>query len=103
MTPQDKNHTPLPWIIRNFVDDRIFIESEKQRDAALGEIFIVELNHRDMNEQTANAKFIVRAANSHYALVNALEKLFNDIDIKNSLTLQDIEDLARILKAAKKI
>lgn len=69
-----QKHTPLPWY-------------KNHRDEIVHETLPVKIAtmHREGNEHEqleANAAFIVRACNSHYELLEALEKcraLFSEI------------------------
>lgn len=64
-------HTPLPWRIRVGP-----LNNEEFCDLSIcGDIFIVaDINGPQYAHQAANTEFIVRAVNSHYALVEALSE-----------------------------
>lgn len=76
MTTQPK-HTPTPWKAiehenKNAFEGNIVITPNDMNDA------VCTVWTCDTEEETqANAAFIVRACNSHAALVEALEDLFN--------------------------
>ena len=58
-------HTPTPWRLgRNGTDYCVFFGDEK---------FVADCEASDTDEDRANAAFIVRAVNSHQALVDALK------------------------------
>jgi hypothetical protein len=61
-------HTPTPWRISKQHRDQSFMLDSPRRG-----IFRLDPFTSGMNDATANAAFIVRAVNSHAALVEALE------------------------------
>lgn len=60
-------HTPGPWRVVHTADDRTFIDTEESNDN-----FIAQVD-RNVTEYEANAAFIVRACNSHEAILEALK------------------------------
>ena len=75
-----RKHTPIPWAIS---DVGIGFEIEALVDGKLSIIAQTQQlrpNDRDVNhtERKANAAFIVRAVNSHDALVAALKELLEE-------------------------
>jgi acetone carboxylase gamma subunit len=82
-------HTPLPWEAE---DVDIFAA-----DCDFHTVATCECNHtcRDEDEQAANAALIVRAVNSHHALVAALQSLAADAKWQNAP-----DDLLKAARAA---
>lgn len=70
----EQKHTPLPWVV-NEMDDT-FIETTSGK----GICEIPSNGCYDYSELDHNAKFIVRACNSHYDLVEALEMIVDYLD-----------------------
>lgn len=62
---QEVKHTPLPWKQNNV------------GDVVSGKTVILETYD---NQDEANAAFIVRACNAHYALIEALEGLLKEMN-----------------------
>ena len=87
-------HTATPWDVD--FDDPIFCDfypEERGMSFIVGRNFgglvaaslpwPTELESGDFSRVTANAAFIVRAANSHAALVEALDKIFSYVSYIN--------------------
>lgn len=72
-----KTHTPIPWKVQVSQNDKgqkrvSIVTSDKYPD------YIGSLdNHTEDDE--ANAEFIVRCVNSHEVLVNAVNRLINEV------------------------
>ena len=92
-------HTPTPWIIASQIaGEGIWIESEGDEPE---EICKVSAETTGEKEAKANAAFIVRACNSHAALVEALE-LVDDMWANNGEpTDEHIRRIRAALKLAK--
>lgn len=80
------NHTPLPWYVtRTRADGNFerFLVNQKAPEPVLVAICdTVETLERDFitpEMAEANASFIVRACNSHYALVEACKAILKDL------------------------
>jgi hypothetical protein len=71
MTETKAQHTPLPWTYEGFTS--IFAPSGLA-------VANTRADHFGADRAQANAAFIVRACNSHYEMVEALETLLADID-----------------------
>ena len=96
-------HTPTPW---NVIEDEntyeVIIDSKK------GVIAKTLLNHMELIQAERNAKFIVRAVNSHDGLVRAL-KLLLQLDVEcharpdkmNGLLLDVRAELVQLLAKAE--
>lgn len=69
-------HTPLPWGIAHWPEHRIIfkdhVPTTKQAEKVICKMRNVD-NDQDNLIRKANAEFIVRACNSHYELVEAVE------------------------------
>jgi len=69
--PDDRKHTPLPWVVDKFdltkFDTRFFqiLTTDGDLIACLGDA--------ETGKELANADLIVRAVNSHYDLLEALQ------------------------------
>ncbi len=72
----DTPHTPLPW---KGTDSRtgIFSAGEPLGKNKIIGICAVDAVSRPLSENIANADFILTACNSHYDLLEALEKIAN--------------------------
>jgi hypothetical protein len=69
------NHTPLPWHIEKSGDGRYAIED------ASGTIRIALMCDSDSDaEELADAALIVRAVNSHQALVSVLQRIAAEVN-----------------------
>lgn len=66
------NHTPLPWNVVTIDQSIGSIEAADGSAVAQTQIRGT-LRHPDHDERRANTDFIVRACNSHYELLEALE------------------------------
>lgn len=90
MTPLDNTrHTPLPWQAQEPDEVDVFVPIIGVRLGDDGEplhtptnglvcgatLFPTEIDAEDYERARANAAFIVRAVNSHYDLLAALEKI----------------------------
>ena len=64
-----QEHSATPWILNIWTTGRISIESFSKN--AKPQHPIAEVHQMHNNEQKANAEFIVRACNSHDALLEA--------------------------------
>lgn len=113
----ETKHTPLPWEIHNLTD--IFTRNGATNaagvqcddndgwliaDCALG-VTMVHGEEGDLpsSEQQENTKFIVRACNAHYALIQALEGtlgLLTDAMEHGITTSEGSPDILDVLKAA---
>lgn len=69
-----QNISPLPWFAKRSGFSTVYIES-RIRPGTLQEVAACGPTEGGSEEQDANAAFIVRAVNSHSALVNALKGL----------------------------
>lgn len=74
-------HTPLPW---RFSHNGYYFQIDSDRDGQIGDVCASNCIYHDQAElpkeeshqiAAANAAFIVRAVNNHYALVRALEEI----------------------------
>ena len=86
-------HTPTPWNLNG-----------RHIDAEKGNKLIVSLRSEHDAENLANAAFIVRACNSHDALVEALEnakaEIISEIDTNTSTNIL-LNEIDAVLAAAK--
>lgn len=89
-------HTHTPWRIKhqyNITDD-----NNRSVSTCGGFSDMTEESH---NENLANAAYIVHCVNNHEALVDALRKAINHLDVDN-LTMQTIEkELNEVLQEAQ--
>ena len=70
----EHKHSPLPWKLHSKA--HAHIETSYGRStAACGGVTDGQLEDGGQSENKANAKFILRACNSHYELVEALEQI----------------------------
>ena len=79
-------HTPLPWRV----------ETKAITHPDIGDVAVVYMiNNADESvyEQEANAKFIVRACNSHYELLEACKEAYELV--KNECEAHDKGDISR--------
>ncbi len=72
-----QNHTKTPWTIRTIKAGTSGITGEQYYDHILEPLNA--LIERNSAEQSANAKFIVKAVNSHEKLVKALQIALKEI------------------------
>lgn len=95
-------HTPLPWRIS---DDGDFLETLDPVELDMERRAIADLRYFHMPFNEANAAFIVRACNSHDALIKALEAAeqhfgpFADITINGQHDPDDVRVVALIRAA----
>lgn len=102
MTRQSK-HTPLPWKVYYAKNNgQVILGTGEENGCAIQ-------NHsgafwRDDDEAKANAEFVVRACNSHYELLEALECLLDKADKEwgKSLVWRVTRDEARLAIAKAK-
>jgi|SRR3990172_608475 len=86
-------HTATPWV---FSEDRTMIYTSG--NAPFGYKVIKPNNDSREDEATANTAFIVRAVNSHEALVDALKRISNgefSPDLPNGECLLAMRNVAR--------
>lgn len=81
MTNETK-HTPTPWVPAE-TNGRIYIRPQGHTvgTAAVAE---VTKTNKPYSEYKENAAFMVRACNSHEALIEALEAIINDCEDFNA-------------------
>lgn len=75
------NHTPTPWAVGRSLDGLPCVDAPTESSCTL-EICTVWGTEKDMivnDECGANAAFIVRACNSHEALVEACQELLQEL------------------------
>ena len=89
-----QKHTPLPWKVA-LLGELIVGPSERVIAACA---FLAD-GVGGPDEITANAKFIVRACNSHYQLVEALKNLYMEIRGYNPTDI-DLTEAEVVLLAA---
>jgi hypothetical protein len=102
MTTTDAKHTPLPWhTIVNDLDQMILITTEERSLGQKVPIAKIELGFDEPFEshQRANAAYIVKAVNSHEALLKALRY----IDLTNDNPARYSSQIDQIVSAALKI
>jgi hypothetical protein len=98
----DTAHSPLPWHIGPLSDELFQLEIRNAE-------YVVALATDIGNDrQRANAEFIVRAANNHYALLEALEAALpllqnvHSADYGKARRVAEIESAARAAIARAK-
>lgn len=95
----EPQHTPTPWQLKNLEgSDLPFIVSTTQSSYAVADTGLGSVSSA---EAWANAAFIVRAVNSHEALVEALQDVLDlaedlDGDTQNLTVTMSIESWSRI-------
>lgn len=83
-------HTPTPWKIVARSADPLDV-SKRMIEDSQGR-FIVKTGttvHISLEQQAANAAFIVRAVNCHYELVNSLKQIKSQLTAIDGLTHQE--------------
>lgn len=74
-TMEATTHTPTPWAVGDNVKQAIYSVEDGECIAFAHNADLPELGGISVQVAKANAAFIVRAVNSHEALVAALESL----------------------------
>lgn len=69
-----EKHTPLPWHVPQDDDAFVMAGSSRERFVAC-----CQSRHRPEEEDAANAALIVRAVNSHHALLALLEEALPEL------------------------
>ena len=72
--PEGARHTPGPWTHRDSGTGKVYVEGPGTRVARW---LVAEVDGRMHAENVANAAFIVRAANAHDDLLEALRPFAN--------------------------
>ena len=78
-------HTPLPWKLHD--GGAAITDSEGRLISSC-----YQVPKRTLFEEKANAAFIVRACNSHYELLEAVEGLLRLVDILGQSQIQNQRD-----------
>lgn len=86
-----QKHTPTPWITQQIENHIQIMRGHEYGYTGIGQTY-----HTDLETNKANAAFIVRACNSHDALVEALEGLLADDGTASS------QNINKVLKAREK-
>ena len=92
-------HTRTPWFLATGCSTTINIDDAKGLAGARN-YYLATVTHGDPDELQANAEFIVRACNSHDALVAALKAMCDHYGFKNPALQNDAEKVARAALAA---
>lgn len=109
----DGGHTPLPWLAMQPDEVDVFVPIIGVRLGDDGEqldtptnglvggatLFPTEIDAEDYERAKANAAFIVRAANSHYALIEALSAAILEHDA-GGITLATAREMRAALAKA---
>jgi hypothetical protein len=83
MKTTSSSHTPTPWFVAYREDGTPIIDAEYQPHGLVCELakqYPQDDGVRSLDAEQANAAFIVRACNSHAALVEALEEIQRTAD-----------------------
>jgi len=72
----EQKHTALPWVLEDVQDknEGLIYWRISNKEKSIGAVEFYRLSPEHKTEAIANAKFAVRACNSHYDLLVALKK-----------------------------
>jgi len=84
------NHTPNPWKIAEYIDSGRAIRRDTHAHNNGGQ---QQIAHVNSNNHEADARFIVRACNAHFALVEVLGYCIGFLAGEQSNTDQDREEI----------
>jgi hypothetical protein len=88
-------HTPLPWSVTGKADEIMDVVVSGPKSQG-----ICEMTGHVSQDRDADAAFIVRAVNSHSALLEALELLLKKADLFSVVYLAEFEDARAAINQA---